>query len=86
MDRRRFLLTSLAGGLAAPLAAEALQAGKMYRVGILWFTYPDVSAPFFTALRDGLSALGISKGRTSLSTSDGPNGTRIATRRSRRTS
>jgi ABC-type uncharacterized transport system substrate-binding protein len=62
MDRRRFLLTSLAGGLAAPLAAEALQAGKMYRVGILWFTYPDVSAPFFTALREGLSALGYIEG------------------------
>ena len=26
MDRRRFLLTSLAGALAAPLAAEAQQA------------------------------------------------------------
>ena len=35
MDRRRFLLTSLAGVLAAPLAAEAQQAGKVYRVGIL---------------------------------------------------
>jgi putative tryptophan/tyrosine transport system substrate-binding protein len=62
MDRRRFLLTSLAGVLAAPGAAEAQQAGKMYRVGILWFTYPDVSAPFFTALRDGLSALGYIEG------------------------
>ena len=30
MDRRRFLLTSLAGALAAPLAAEAQQAGKVY--------------------------------------------------------
>ena len=29
MDRRRFLLTSLAGALAAPLAAEAQQAGKV---------------------------------------------------------
>jgi hypothetical protein len=28
MDRRRFLLTSLAGALAAPLAAEAQRAGK----------------------------------------------------------
>jgi putative ABC transport system substrate-binding protein len=34
MDRRRFLLTSLAGVLAAPLAAEA-QAGKVYRIGYL---------------------------------------------------
>jgi len=36
MDRRRFLLTSLAGALAAPLAAEAQQAGKrLPRVGFL---------------------------------------------------
>ncbi len=30
----------------------------MYNVGVLWFTYPDVSAPFFAALRDGLAAHG----------------------------
>ena len=35
MDRRRFLLTSLAT-LAGPRAAEAQHAGKMYRVGFLW--------------------------------------------------
>jgi putative tryptophan/tyrosine transport system substrate-binding protein len=35
MDRRRFLLTSLAGVLAVPLAAEAQQAGRVYRVGYL---------------------------------------------------
>ena len=35
MDRRAFL-GSLAGGLlAAPLAAEAQQAGKVSRIGIL---------------------------------------------------
>jgi hypothetical protein len=28
MDRRRFVLTSLAGALAAPLAAEGQPAGK----------------------------------------------------------
>jgi len=33
MDRRRFLLTSLAGVLAAPLAAGAQPPGKVYRVG-----------------------------------------------------
>ena len=36
MDRRRFLLTSLAGALAAPLAAEAQPAaGILYRIGVL---------------------------------------------------
>jgi len=34
MDRRRFLLTSLAGVLAAPVAAEA-QVGKVPRIGVL---------------------------------------------------
>jgi putative ABC transport system substrate-binding protein len=35
IDRRRFLLTSLAGALTAPLAAKAQQAGKVYRIGVL---------------------------------------------------
>jgi len=35
MDRRRFLLTSLAGALAAPLVTEGQQAGKVYRIGYL---------------------------------------------------
>ena len=35
MDRRRFLLTSLVGALAAPLAAEAQQAGKIAKLGVL---------------------------------------------------
>ena len=35
MKRRRFLLTSLAGAFAAPRAAEAQQAGKVYRLGYL---------------------------------------------------
>jgi putative tryptophan/tyrosine transport system substrate-binding protein len=35
MDRRRFLLTTLAMALAAPLAAEAQKSEKMARVGIL---------------------------------------------------
>jgi hypothetical protein len=35
MDRRRFLLTSLAGALAMPHAVGAQRAGKVYRVGVL---------------------------------------------------
>ena len=35
MDRRRFLATSVAGVIAAPLAAAAQLTGKVYRVGIL---------------------------------------------------
>jgi putative ABC transport system substrate-binding protein len=40
MDRRRFLLTALAGTLTAPLAAEAQQTRGMARVGILVPTAP----------------------------------------------
>jgi hypothetical protein len=35
MDRRRFLLPSLAGAMGASLAAEAQQAGKVYQVGFV---------------------------------------------------
>ena len=35
MDRRRFLLTLLAGALAAPLAVDAQQARNVYRIGVL---------------------------------------------------
>src|SRR5262245_21693684 len=35
MDRRRFLLTWVAGAMAAPFTAGAQEAGKIRRVGIL---------------------------------------------------
>jgi hypothetical protein len=35
MDRRRFLLTSMAGAVAALLTAGAQQAGKTSRIGVL---------------------------------------------------
>jgi hypothetical protein len=35
MDRRRFLLTSLAGALAVPRMAEAQREGKVWRIGLL---------------------------------------------------
>jgi ABC-type uncharacterized transport system substrate-binding protein len=52
MDRRRFLLTSLAGALAAPLAVEAQQTGKNVRIGVLSPAYPDPSSlPLVRPLR-----------------------------------
>jgi hypothetical protein len=48
MDRRRFLLTSLVGVLAAPIGAEAQQPTKIARIGYL--TTADVA----TALLKGL--------------------------------
>jgi ABC-type uncharacterized transport system substrate-binding protein len=63
MDRRRFLLASLTGALAAPLAAEVQQAGKVWRIGLLVPGEPpgcgiDSRPPPLLELRDGLRGLG----------------------------
>jgi putative tryptophan/tyrosine transport system substrate-binding protein len=62
MDRRRFLLTSLAGVLAAPLAAEAQQADKIARIAYL---APNIAASLHLpgAFRQGLRDLGYVEGR-----------------------
>ena len=57
MHRRRFLLTSVAGALAAPLAAQAQQAAKVYHVGLLSVggsptTWRVGYRPFIEAMRD----------------------------------
>ena len=53
MDRRTWLMSSL-GFLAAPLAGEAQQAGRVYRIGFLG-TFPS---PTWKALLQGLRDLG----------------------------
>jgi putative ABC transport system substrate-binding protein len=50
--------------LAAPLATEAQQAGKMPRVGIVWIATPATVAPFHEAFRQGLRDLGYVEGQT----------------------
>ena len=64
MDRRRFLLTALAGALAGPLGAEAQQAGKIARIGYLLLPplgeKPSVERQ---ALLQGLRDLGYDEGR-----------------------
>jgi hypothetical protein len=60
MDRRRFLLTSLAGALAGPLAAGAQQPGKVYRIVGLW-TNP--SPQMEDVLWQGLRELGWVEGQ-----------------------
>ncbi len=65
MDRRRFLLTSLAGGLAAPLAANAQQSGKVYQIGFLSSqqpTDPEVSRLLGVFVQE-LRNLGYAEGR-----------------------
>jgi len=63
MNRRRFLLTSLAGALAAPLAAQAQQASKVYRVGYLGNFPPTATfAPVIAAFVAGLREYGYVEG------------------------
>src|SRR2546422_7679140 len=63
MNRRPFLCGLTLGMLSTPLAAEAQPAVRVARIGVLWFTFPPVSAPFFEALRDGLRELGYIEGQ-----------------------
>ena len=59
MLTRRVFLGSLAGGLlAAPLATEAQQAGKIAKIGFLVPSTPAASAHFLEAFRQGLRELG----------------------------
>jgi putative ABC transport system substrate-binding protein len=63
MDRRRFLLTSLAGALVvAPLPAEAQPAGKVYRIGTLTVSPADRALHFIMAFEERLGELGYAKG------------------------
>jgi len=59
MDRRHFLLTSLAGALAAPLAVEAQQVMKVYRIGVLG----NENNPPWEGFRQGLRELGYVEGQ-----------------------
>jgi putative ABC transport system substrate-binding protein len=63
VDRRRFLLTSLAGALAAPLAAGAQLGGKVWRVGVPFGQTRETSASFIRGLEDGLRDRGYLGGR-----------------------
>ena len=61
MDRRRFLLTSVAGALGAPLGAGARQAGKVWRIGLVGLDASET--PGHAALRQGLRDLGYEEGK-----------------------
>jgi putative ABC transport system substrate-binding protein len=63
MDRRAFVSTVALGLLAAPLAAEAQPAGKVYRIGYLGNGNPTQSAPTLDAFRQGLRELGWVEGQ-----------------------
>ena len=66
MDRRRFLLTSVAGALAAPLGAGGQQVVKTARIGVLVTGPRPEEHSCVLALRRGFSELGYVEGRTHL--------------------
>jgi ABC-type uncharacterized transport system substrate-binding protein len=63
MDRRRFLLTSLAGAVAAPLAAGAQQAGKVWRIGLLSSGSHSAALARLQAFKQGLREFGYVEGQ-----------------------
>ena len=62
MDRRAFIGTLAGGLLAAPLAAEAQQAGKVYRIGS-FFSVPAQNPPGEGPFYDRMRELGWMHGR-----------------------
>lgn len=64
MDRRRFLLTSMAGAFAAPLAAHAQQPRKLSRIGYLGTFGPDQHDAHWNAFIEGLRDHGYVEGQT----------------------
>jgi putative ABC transport system substrate-binding protein len=66
MDRRRFLLTSLAGAVAAPLTARAQTADRPARLGYLSTSLTGGDPRFRQALFQGLRDLGHLEGKNLL--------------------
>jgi putative ABC transport system substrate-binding protein len=64
MERRTFLVTLGLSVLAAPLAAAAQQAGKVYRIGLLDFSAPDPARQaWWIAFRQQMRQLGYVDGQ-----------------------
>ncbi len=63
MKRRRFIAVVAGGLLAAPLAAQAQQAGKVARIGRLSPLSAETDAPNLAAFRKGLRELGWIEGQ-----------------------
>ena len=70
MDRRAFLSTLTGGLLAAPLAAGAQQAGKVYRIGYLPFSTCPVPPYEDDPVRQRSVVWGTSKTATSSSNAE----------------
>jgi putative ABC transport system substrate-binding protein len=73
MDRRRFLVTAVAGGLLLPTLVGAQQVDRMYRVGYLGYS-PRAGGGTFGVVRDGLRELGYVEGKNLVIEYRGPQG------------
>jgi len=60
---RRAFVTGLGAVLAAPLTAEAQEAGKVHRIG-LFHVGLDHVPPSLDGIRDGLKTLGYEEGKS----------------------
>ena len=75
MMGRRVFITMVTGSiLAAPLAAEAQQTGKVYHIGHVSLTSPEEMAPYLQAFEEGFRELGYLKGRDFIIESRSANG------------
>ena len=63
MNRRTFLKAMTSTLLAAPLAAEAQQAGKVWRIGVLSSGLPSAAVARIDAFKQGLRELGYVEGQ-----------------------
>jgi len=63
MNRRTFFCGLTLGTLALPLTAEAQQAGKVYRLGMLKTRSPELNTANIDAFRQGLRELGYKEGQ-----------------------
>jgi len=64
VDRRRFLLTSLAGALASPLGAGAQQPKTIARIGYLSSSSPERERPRLATFQQALLELGYFEGQS----------------------
>jgi hypothetical protein len=79
MDRRAFL-AGAAALLAAPLAAEAQQPEKLYRIGMPERTSTAINGPTSIASDRDCGTLDTSRGNTSSSSTDRPTAATTDTR------
>ena len=63
MHRRRFVLVSLAGALAAPLPAESQQSAKEHRIGVLIGASESFVSPYLDIFRRELRLRGYREGQ-----------------------